>query len=83
MVRLLLLIITVLVVCVQAAPVNNATMTDYMFNWILWWISSNKMIQCNVIGLWGLFWYNDNGEMAERCFMTGIQGSRASFMGVN
>ena len=29
--------------------------------WIGLWL-------CNSIGSWGLFIYNDNGEMMERCF---------------
>lgn len=44
-------------------------------------MSVTKLIECNAVGLWGLFWYDDNGVMAEKCFNTGIVGGRASFSG--
>lgn len=48
---------------------------------MLWVSSTNKIISCNTIGLWGLFFYNDNGLMAEKCYKIGLQGARAAFGG--
>ena len=56
----------------KAGYVNNATLRDYMWNWFLWYVSTDKMISCNWAGLWGLLWLNDNGAMAENCFKTDI-----------
>ena len=39
------------------------------------------MINCNLIGLWGLYFFNDNGLMAEKCYKFGLKGARASFNG--
>ena len=33
------------------------------------------MINCLYLGLWGLFWYNDNGIMADQCLRTGLIGA--------
>ena len=35
---------------------------------------------CNYLGLWGLFWFNDNGEMMNNCLKTGVQGAQAEFI---
>ena len=34
---------------------------------------------CNSVGLWGMFWYNDAGEMMNACLETGLGGARAEF----
>jgi len=65
----------------RAAEVNNATLQDYEWNWFLWYISVSKLIKCNSLGLWGLFWLDDNGLLAEKCFQSGVIGGRASFSG--
>ena len=65
----------------NAAEVVNDTFDDYIWNWVLWYASTNKMIFCNWMGLWGILRYNDNGIMAERCFSFGLRGGRAAFSG--
>lgn len=80
-VGLALIIIGILTSTAMAAEVNNKTLRDYYWNWWLWWVSTEKMISCNWIGLWGLFFFNDNGAMAENCFRIDIKGGRASFAG--
>ena len=42
------------------------------------WLASTghiKMLQCSVVGMWGLFWYNDGGEMTEACLKLGFVGA--------
>jgi hypothetical protein len=29
--------------------------------------------------MWGLFWYNDGGEMMDACFKIGLNGAMAAF----
>ena len=53
-------------------PIGDAV-KDYFFFPLLWnlFLWSNQvqaLVGCNSIGVWGLFWYNDNGEMMEACF---------------
>ena len=75
------LLLCLMVHCILGAEVNNATFDDYAWNWVLWMASTNKIISCNFIGLWGLYFFNDNGSMAEKCYKIGVKGSRASFKG--
>jgi hypothetical protein len=28
----------------------------------------SQMVQCNAFGWWGELWYNDNGELMNRCY---------------
>ena len=67
--------------CVLGAEVVIRSYDDYVWNWVLWIASSQKMINCNAIGLWGLLFFNDNGLMAEKCYKFGVKGARASFHG--
>ena len=58
---------------------------DYFFFPLLWNLyllamQIGKFSGCNSIGVWGLFWYNDNGEMMEACYNTGITGAQATFI---
>ena len=77
-IKLLLLLI---ISYALAAEVVIRTFDDYVWNWVLWVSSSQKMINCNLIGLWGLYFFNDNGLMAEKCYKFGLKGARASFNG--
>ena len=65
----------------EAAPVKVETVNDYIFNWMLWIITFTKINFCTQAGAWGIIWYNDNGEMIERCFRTGLIGGRATYSG--
>ena len=51
-----------------------------IFNLVLFSLSVMKLAGCNYVGMWGLVWYNDNGEMMEACLRTGIVGSRAEYI---
>ena len=52
----------------------------YIWNCFLMIIGAGKMMACNAAGMWGLFWYNDGGEMAEACLTTGIIGAQPVFV---
>jgi len=69
-------------VSTRAAAVNTQSLADYIFNWLLWTEASSKLIDCTWLGLYGLFWFNDNGVIAEKCFQTGLVGGRANFEGL-
>ena len=62
-------------------PVVVDTLDDYVWNWLLWYISYIKMLGCSFMALWGIFMLDDNGLMAERCFQTGRPGARVSYSG--
>lgn len=80
---LLVIVCVSLLACeASAGEVINDTYQDYCINWVLWIITTQKLIDCNWLGLWGLFWYNDNGAMAEKCFKTGFVGTRVQFTGM-
>ena len=51
----------------------------YAWNVFLSILGMTKMMSCNFIGMWGLFWYNDGGEMTEACLTMGIVGSQPKF----
>ena len=51
-----------------------------LWNFVLYDFSHFKMSFCNYAGMWGLFWYNDNGEMMDKCFEIGLVGVRAEYV---
>ena len=52
----------------------------WFWNCVLMVFGAGKMIGCNSLGMWGLFWYNDGGEMAEACLTTGFVGAQPEFV---
>ena len=50
-----------------------------IWNIILSNLSLGKLISCNQIGIWGLFWFDDDGEMMEKCLKTGLIGAKANY----
>ena len=50
----------------------NPEISGFLQPWI--WNMQLSLVQyygsigCMIVGVWGLFWYNDNGEMMDRCF---------------
>ena len=50
-----------------------------IWNFILYYLSMGKYMGCMSVGMWGLFWYNDGGEMAEVCLNSGIVGATATY----
>ena len=65
-------------------PVGEAVQDQFLmgllWNFIVYFISVGKLWGCNQLGGWGLFWYNDNGEMMNACFKTGPQGANAEYI---
>lgn len=65
-------------------PIGEAVQDIFLVN--LWWNfyifmqSMGKLTGCHNWGLWGLFWYDDNGEMMNNCFLTGGQGAQAEYI---
>ena len=51
-----------------------------IWNLVLSARSLMKLIQCNSVGMWGLFWFDDAGEMMEKCFKTGVVGAAAEYI---
>jgi len=64
-------------------PIVEATYTGILqpliINILLYFYSVGKLMGCNAVGAWGLFFLNDNGEMQEKCFNVGLQGGRATW----
>ena len=52
----------------------------FIWNLILYHTEYTKIAGCPVIGSIGLFWFNDNGEMMEHCFLSGQVGGRAQYI---
>ena len=50
-----------------------------IWNIILSMMSYGKLQGCNAVGIWGLFWFDDNGTMMEKCLGTGAVGAKAVF----
>ena len=42
-------------------------------------MSAMKLVGCNSVGMWGLFWFDDDGVMMEKCLNTGAVGAKAEF----
>ena len=51
----------------------------WVWDSFLSYLGAGKMLMCNAMGIWGLFWYNDGGEMAEACLTTGFVGAQPEF----
>ena len=51
----------------------------FIWNLILSQMSVFKLMMCNSVGIWGLFFFDDMGEMMEKCFTTGLQGAQAKY----
>ena len=62
--------------------VQKIFLVNFFWNFFIYFIQVGKLMGCNYIGLWGLFWYNDNGLMMNNCYITGPVGAQAEFAGV-
>lgn len=65
-------------------PIGEAVQDQFLmmffWNWGIYFLSVGKLLGCNAIGIWGLFWYDDNGEMMNNCVLTGPQGAQAEYI---
>ena len=48
-------------------------------NLMLFFFSVGKLMGCNSLSIWGIFWYNDEGAMFEKCLNTGFVGAKPSW----
>ena len=60
--------------------VQDIFLMNIFWNFFVYYIQVGKLMGCNYIGLWGLFWFNDNGEMMNECMQTGPVGAQAEFI---
>ena len=51
----------------------------FVWNYILSSFSFGKIFGCNAVGMWGLFWQDDDGVMFEKCLNTGFVGAKAEY----
>ena len=51
----------------------------FWWNYILASFATFKFNGCTYAGMWGLFWYNDGGEMMDACFKIGLNGALPEF----
>jgi len=49
------------------------------YNWLLNLFVIMQWFACVAYGGWGLFLYNDGGEMINKCFTLGLNGGMAEF----
>ena len=58
---------------------TKGVLQPLIWNLILYALSMFKYLGCMSVGTWGLFWYNDGGEMAEACLNSGYVGATAKY----
>ena len=46
----------------------GAFLEPWYWNQFLSQFAVGQMVQCNAFGWWGELWYNDNGELMNRCY---------------
>ena len=52
----------------------------FLWNYFLWGMQVGKLMSCNNMSVWGLFWFNDNGAMFQACLLTGPQGAKVDWI---
>ena len=61
------------------AEAEMGFLEPFFWNLVLASFTFFKYNGCTYIGMWGLFWYNDGGEMMDACFKIGLNGALATF----
>jgi hypothetical protein len=56
----------------------GAFLEPYIWNQFLSMYADQQMMMCNTIGWWGELWFNDNGEMMNRCYL-GFAGDKVNY----
>ena len=52
-------------------------LTIYFWNWYIWTQAVGNVRDCWMVGMWGLFWDNDDGLIMQKCFdMMGGTGAQ-------
>jgi hypothetical protein len=65
----------------EAYDMEESFLYPINYNFLLSYIGIFQWMSCTYIGAWGIFWYNDGGEMIQDCFSVGLKGGMASFFG--
>jgi len=63
----------------QVEAATTGFLQPIIWNLLLSYLSIFKYLGCAYVGSWGLFWYNDGGEMQEACYSVGLQGAQAKY----
>ena len=42
-------------------------LTVYFWNWFVYFSAAGGLYQCWAMGIWGLFWNDDNGVLTNEC----------------
>lgn len=57
---------------------KGAFLEPYIWNQFLMLFQVSQMVGCNAFGWWGELWYNDNGELMNRCYL-GFPGDKVNY----
>lgn len=63
----------------EAYDIKTTFLYPINYNWMLNGMVMGQWFLCTMVGNWGLFWYNDGGEMWEECFGVGLEGATVTF----
>ena len=60
--------------------VQEEFLMAWLWNFLVFFMQAGKLMGCSYIGVWGLFWYDDNGLMMENCLLTAPVGAKANYI---
>ena len=60
--------------------VQEEFLMNIFWNFLIFFMQAGKLLGCSYIGVWGLFWYDDNGLMMENCLQTAPVGAAANYI---
>ena len=60
--------------------VQDEFLMNIFWNFLVFGIQVGKLMGCSAVGIWGLFWYDDNGLMMENCLVTAPVGAAANYI---
>jgi hypothetical protein len=64
----------------EAYDIEKSFLYPINYNWILNACVIGQWISSTAVGMWGMFWYNDGGEMWNEAFHIGVKGGMAEFL---
>ena len=64
----------------EAYDIEKTFLYPVNYNWMLNAFVVLQWYSCTAAGIWGSFWYNDDGEMMQECFTMGLKGGLAEFL---
>ena len=72
------LVFTLMLIALLFAVTEAIPLGAYVFNWIVYWHAVGSMVGCWYIGVWGIFWDDDDGAMTATC-LDFYSGSQVTF----